>query len=133
MFFSGIIDGLCSLQYNTNTVINTIKHGQSWRGLIFHLHNLNSNQANPNHNKKVSKNKPKELTCCTWNIRRGLITREAELKNILQTNQIDIMFLTETDSIIKNENDYCIDGYNKRGCLDSTNLIEIHYLKTSIT
>ena len=42
----------------------------------------------------------------TWNIRRGLITREHELKNILNDEDIDVAFITETDtkSLLKEEN-----------------------------
>ena len=55
-------------------------------------------------------NTKNELLCATWNIRRGLITRELELKN-LQKN-IDVLFITETDTknLLKEE-DYSIDGY----------------------
>ena len=55
-------------------------------------------------------NKAKQ--CSTWNIRRGLLTREAELKNLLSSEKIDIMFLTETDTHnLTNEDSYVLQGY----------------------
>ena len=50
--------------------------------------------------------------CCTWNIRRGLITREKELKEILNKESIDIAFITETDTtLLAKEENYLITGY----------------------
>ena len=47
-----------------------------------------------------------------WNIRKGLITRELELKLLLTTENVDIIFLTETDTrAILTKTDYEIDGY----------------------
>ena len=52
------------------------------------------------------------LKCGTWNIRRGLLTREAELKNLLIQENLDILFLTETDSKnLVNDESYVIQGY----------------------
>ena len=47
-----------------------------------------------------------------WNIRKGLITREIELKKILKDEKIDVMFLTETDTkAIFAPSDYQIEGF----------------------
>ena len=52
------------------------------------------------------------LKCCTWNIRRGLVTREPELRILLKSEDIDVIFLTETDTKnIVNEDSYKIEGY----------------------
>ena len=59
-----------------------------------------------------NKNKNHSLKCATWNICRGLVTREYELKNLLETKDIDVMFLTETDlNNLETESDYIIQGY----------------------
>ena len=42
------------------------------------------------------------LKICSWNIRRGLTTRELELKNILKSEKLNIMFLVETDLTMLN-------------------------------
>ena len=47
-----------------------------------------------------------------WNIRRGLVKREEELKEMLRREKIDIMFLVETDTeMIREEKDYKIEGF----------------------
>ena len=52
------------------------------------------------------------LKCCTWNIRRGLVTREPELRILLKSEDIDVIFLTETDTKnTVNEDSYTIEGY----------------------
>ena len=52
------------------------------------------------------------LICGTWNICRGLVTRENELTQLLDKENIDILFLIETDtSKIESENDYVLNGY----------------------
>ena len=52
------------------------------------------------------------LVCCTWNIRRGLIKREIELIDLLKSENVDVIFLTETDTkSLSKEEDYCIQGY----------------------
>ena len=49
------------------------------------------------------------LICSTW---RGLIVRDLELRNILKEENINVIFLTETDSkVLKNEERYLINGY----------------------
>ena len=65
---------------------------------------------------KISQNNNKKsnstITIGSWNIRRGLLIRENEIKNILQEEYMDILLLVETDSkdIMKSE-DYTIKGY----------------------
>ena len=56
---------------------------------------------------------PKEQhLLATWNIRRGLIVRELELKNMLEEEKIDVIFITETDTRdLENENSYQVEGY----------------------
>ena len=59
------------------------------------------------------KSEPKpELKVGCWNIRRGLIKRELEMTEIMKTNQINLMFLVETDTMmVQTEEDYYIKGY----------------------
>ena len=53
------------------------------------------------------------LTIGCWYIRRGLIKCETELKNILETEKINIMFLVETDVILLNgKEDYKLEGFS---------------------
>ena len=69
--------------------------------------------------KQPNEPKPKYLKVVSWNIRRGLVTRELELKNILRKEQIDIIFLTEADTrAISTESDYQIEGYTKLNTSD---------------
>ena len=42
--------------------------------------------------------KDTRLTIGCWNIRRGLLRREEEMKELLNKDKIDIMFLVETDT-----------------------------------
>ena len=61
--------------------------------------------------KTLKKTNPKDLIVCSWNIQKGLIKREEELKDMLNKESIDIMFLMETDN--KNlitESDFQIEG-----------------------
>ena len=52
------------------------------------------------------------LNVCSWNIRRGLVKRESELKNIINTNYLSVIFLVETDTYaINQEEDYQISGF----------------------
>ena len=47
-----------------------------------------------------------------WNIRKGLIKREQELKNLMQNQELNIMFLVETDTMmIQKSEDYKIEGF----------------------
>ena len=62
--------------------------------------------------KSTLKNQSNALVCCTWNIRRGLVKRESELKDLLTSENIDVIFLTETDTkCLCKEEDYFIQGY----------------------
>jgi hypothetical protein len=51
------------------------------------------------------------LIICTWNIKRGLVKRELEIKELLKREDIDIIFLTETDIKLSSEDDYQIEGF----------------------
>ena len=58
---------------------------------------------------------------------KGLITRELELKQLLQNEKIDIMFLTETDThSLSSKTDYQIEGYETiLPKMDNNNLVRI--------
>ena len=51
----------------------------------------------------------RQLNIGTWNVRSGLIRRENEINDILKTNKVDILFLTETDT--KNAKSFNLQGY----------------------
>ena len=73
-------------------------------------------QNSHNKNTQISNaetNKTKE-TCIrlgTWNVRRGLIRRENEIKALLQEEDLDLLFLTEADTKLINVANYKINGY----------------------
>ena len=47
-----------------------------------------------------------------WNVRRGLNKREKEIEEMLHANQLDILFLNETDTImVMNEKDFKLKGF----------------------
>jgi exonuclease III len=54
----------------------------------------------------------KEKTIGTWNIRRGLIKRENEIVEILTSQNIDVLFLTETDTKRSDAEKFVIKGFN---------------------
>ena len=48
-----------------------------------------------------------------WNVRRGLIKQELAIKELLEKENLDVLFLVETDTkSITCEKDYQISGYN---------------------
>ena len=52
------------------------------------------------------------MKVCCWNIRRGLLKREHEIKNLLTEEDLDVLFLVETDTYaILEEGDYKVTGY----------------------
>ena len=56
--------------------------------------------------------KPQKIKCACWNVRRGLIKQELEVKSILKEERIDIMFLVEVDTnLIKIKTDFILAGY----------------------
>jgi hypothetical protein len=58
---------------------------------------LNKNKkSNQNKNVKVESNS-RDLHIGTWNVRRGLVKRENEITNLLLSDDLDVLFLTETD------------------------------------
>ena len=71
---------------------------------------VNNSQNETKRKTKWIENKRK-LNIATWNIRRGLITKENELVQLLQEEEIDVMFLTETDTSLQNAETFQITGY----------------------
>ena len=55
--------------------------------------------------------KKRNLNIAAWNIRRGLIIKENELVHLLHKDEIDFMFLTETDTSLHNAEMFHIKGY----------------------
>ena len=78
---------------------------------------------------RTIQNKQVQITVCSWNIRRGLLIREEELKALIKTKGIDVFFLVETDSnTVNDESDYQIEGFKtlvqkKKEESDSTRII----------
>ena len=69
---------------------------------------------NQNKQQKIAKTKSNRisLSCATWNVKRGLIKRELEIIHLLNSENIDVIFITETDTKqIICEGDYRINGY----------------------
>ena len=67
-----------------------------------------------NHNNKKDQQKTtkKGVNVCSWNIRRGLLIREEELKSIIKSNSLNVIFLVETDTnSVNTETDYKILGF----------------------
>ena len=61
---------------------------------------------------KSPKTSNQALNVCSWNVRRGLQIREEEIKDVLSSNEVDIIFLVETDTYsVNSESDYVIQGY----------------------
>ena len=53
------------------------------------------------------------MTCCSWNVKSGLIRRELEIRNLIENENIDVLFLNETDSNqLQTESDFTITGVN---------------------
>jgi hypothetical protein len=69
--------------------------------------------AKPNNKtNKQNGNKNREINVGCWNIRRGLLIREQELREIIRVGSLDLVFLTETDTTaVNNENDYVLSGF----------------------
>ena len=68
---------------------------------------------NTNSTSAPSPKKPLELRTGCWNIRRGLIKREKEIEELLNKNEMDILFLVERDStMVMTEKDYKLKGFH---------------------
>ena len=84
---------------------------------------------NPVQNKPPAQNS--QVRICSWNIRRGLVIREPELKQMISTYSLNIIFLVETDTCAVNEeNDYRIPGFktlvqNKKDTTSPTRIISL--------
>ena len=51
------------------------------------------------------------LNICCWNVRRGLVKREMEIVNLVNSQNLDVLFLVETDSTqIMEQKDYTLPG-----------------------
>ena len=78
-------------------------------------------------NSKQSRSK--KIKVCSWNIRRGLIIREEELKSLIRANTLNVIFLVETDTNAVNvESDFKISGFktiiqNKEKTNDPTRVV----------
>ena len=71
-----------------------------------------TNQKKENERNARTNNKQetrRQLNIGTWNVRRGLVRRENEINDILKTHEVDIFFLTETDT--KNAKSFNLPGY----------------------
>ena len=79
--------------------------------------------------KQQSKTGNKLINICSWNIRRGLLIREEELKEMIKTKNLNIIFLVETDTTsVNSENDYKVPGFktivqNKKKESDVTRVV----------
>ena len=65
--------------------------------LVTGINTMPARTANQTNQIKVPKEKRK-LNIATWNVRRGLISHENEIRDLLLTEEIDLIFLTETDT-----------------------------------
>ena len=70
---------------------------------------------------------PKNMRIATWNVRRGLVKRENEIKSMLEEEDLDILFLTETDSLKQNVITYNMKGYKTylQATNEENNLVRI--------
>ena len=72
---------------------------------------INASQKQKENQRTAQNNKKGNLNIATWNIRRGLLSKENELVNLLQSEELDVIVLTETDTKKINAQDYKISGY----------------------
>ena len=71
-----------------------------------------SNPVNNQVNRTEKSSKKRHLNVATWNVRRGLIKRENEITILLESEELDVLFLTETDLKRSNAQNYKISGFN---------------------
>jgi len=71
--------------------------------------------------------KKRHLNVGTWNVRRGLIRRENEIKLLLQEEELDVLFLTETDIRKENVQSYKIKGFDTKlqACKNDGDMVRI--------
>ena len=81
-------------------------------GIISYLIIIKYTGNNPDQTKKEIKNQSKKLIVGTWNTKRGLLKRELEITSLLNTEKIDVSFLTETDVVLEKIEEYKIKGYS---------------------
>ena len=61
---------------------------------------------------EFSEPEPVELKIGCWNVRRGLVKREHEITDLLRNQNLDVLFLVETDTtMITEEKDYKMKGF----------------------
>ena len=54
------------------------------------------------------------MVCGSWNVKAGLVKRELEIRNLLETEKLDVLFLNETDTLcLLKESDFAISGFVK--------------------
>ena len=52
------------------------------------------------------------IKIATWIIKRGIVKRELEIVELINKEDLDILFLTETDERLNNEEDFKLCGFN---------------------
>ena len=61
----------------------------------------------------MTNNTQTDLKIGSWNIKRGLVTKGTELKELLKKENFDVLFLNETDTKnVHSKEDYQITGYD---------------------
>ena len=74
--------------------------------------NRTPNQNNPVNKEQKPTSSKNTVNICAWNIRRGLLIREEELKLIIKSNKLGVIFLVETDTnSVNSETDYKLPGF----------------------
>ena len=88
---------------NNNSTGNKIKKNQT-------VHGPKTKGTTNNKPMQRKEKGTKKISIGCWNIRRGLLRREQELRELIKQEELDILFLVETDTTaIANEEDYKID------------------------
>ena len=88
-----------SLDTNTNSVTGSSQSKKQ----------INATNTIP---KKVTQpERKRHLKIGTWNVRHGLIRREHEIVNLIESEEVDVLFLTETDTGQVNASNFKLQGY----------------------
>ena len=91
---------------NNNSTGNKIKKNQT-------VHGPKTKGTTNNKPMQRKEKGTKKISIGCWNIRRGLLRREQELRELIKQEELDILFLVETDTTaIANEEDYKIDDFS---------------------
>ena len=92
-------------------LIALIENGAKTDLCLYGLHAQYQYQATKRKSELTKKCESSNLKISSWNIKRGLVTKEIELRDILNREDIDILFLNETDSKhLAKKADYQING-----------------------